>query len=172
MENEMNYTMEKLRKKFEDLENDSEGKIEEVKKLFNEFNNIFIRVRDNQTFSKNEEFSEIKTEDIKYLLIHYYQSELMQKFMENRDVRLEQALKFYEEFYKILNMYSYLSKESKGVYKALTKIDEDDEKDKMKKAFEQMSIDRDEKIRLFKYKKTLSEKLKVIIYYTENRKGR
>ncbi len=164
--------MEKLRKKFEDLENDSEGKIEEVKKLFNEFNNIFIRVRDNQTFSKNEEFSEIKTEDIKYLLIHYYQSELMQKFMENRDVRLEQALKFYEEFYKILNMYSYLSKESKGVYKALTKIDEDDEKDKMKKAFEQMSIDRDEKIRLFKYKKTLSEKLKVIIYYTENRKGR
>ncbi len=91
--------------------------------------------------------------------------------MENRDLRLEHALKFYEEFYKILDLYAYLTKERKDAYKSLTKSEEEiDEKDKMKKAFEQMSLEREEKINQFRYKKALSEKLKVIRINIENRK--
>jgi hypothetical protein len=171
MENEMNSQMEKLRRKFEILENDYDGKEEEIKKLFNEFNNMFIKVREKQIFSNNEEFSEIKTEDIKFLIIPHYLSELIQKFTENRTIRLEQGLKFYDEFYKILNTYSYLSKEQKQVYEKLTQKDEDNEdKSNNKKAFEQMSSEREEKIKNYKYKKTLSDKLKVIINNIANRK--
>jgi transposase len=35
----------------------------------------------------------------------------LQKFMDNRDAKLELALRFYEEFYKRLNRYEYLTKE-------------------------------------------------------------
>jgi hypothetical protein len=162
MDNEMNTQMEKLRRRFETLEEESEGKEDEIKNVFNGLNELFIKVREAKIFSDNEEFKDIKTEDIKYLLITYYQSELIQKFMENRLIRLEQGLKFYNEFYKILNMYSYLNKEQKDIYKSLTRDDIDQKDvDRMKIAFEQMALDRDEKIRLYKYKKALSEKLKV-----------
>jgi immunoglobulin-binding protein 1 len=163
MESEMNTQMEKLRRRFEKLEDDSYEKENEIKEVFNGLNEIFIKVRETGTFSNNEEFKDIKPEDIKYLLIPYYQAELIQKFMENRLIRLEQGLKFYEEFYKILNTYSALSKEQKALFKALTQQDdnEEDEDAKRKKAFEQMAVEREEKIRLFKYKKALSDKIKV-----------
>jgi len=166
----MNTQMEKLRRKFENMENNSESKEEDIKKLFNEFNSMFIKVREKQIFSNNEEFSEIKTEDIKYLIIPYYLSELIQKFTENREVRLEQGLKFYYEFFKILNMYTYLSKEQKQIYEKLTEKDEEngDNKKNNKLAFEQMSSEREEKIKNYKYKKTLSDKLKVILSYLAN----
>jgi hypothetical protein len=174
MDNEMNYDMEKLRHQFEALEDDSQGKEEDIKQLLNGLNAINIKVLANGTFSNNEEFKDIKTEDIKYLLAPYYQSELIQKFMENRDIRLEQGLQFYDAFYKKLDTYQYLTKEQKDQYKTLrglnTNDHEEDEKDKMKKAFEQMSLEREEKIKQFRYKKALSEKLKVffVIMTLEN----
>jgi hypothetical protein len=163
MENEINFKMEKLRRKFEKLEEDSFEKDEEIKNVFNEFNEIFIKIREMGTFSENEEFKDIKTEDIKFLIIPFYQSELMQKFMENRTIRLEQALKFYSEFFKILDNYGYLKKEQKEEYKFLTKKNDEeiDIQNNSKKAFEQMSLERDEKIKQYRYKKALSEKLKV-----------
>lgn len=143
------------------------GNEEDLKKMLDDLIKMNIKVSGSHKFSKNEEFKEIKSEDIKFLLIPFYQSEILQRFYENRETRLEQALLFYDEFFKTLKIYDYLDKEKANFYKILRKKNDEElnetDQDKIKKSFEQLSVDREEKIKSYKYKKALSDKIKVYI---------
>jgi hypothetical protein len=167
MEEELNFKMEKIRKEMEKYEDEGDsGKEEKWKQTFNNLNEVKKIVYSQGIFSENEDFKEIKTEDIKFLLIPFYQSELMQKFKENKESNLKFAIHFYEEFFKLLDGHEYFEKERKEQFKNLIKKyknenGEESTENKFKLSLEDMSKEREEKIKLFKYKKALSEKLKV-----------
>jgi immunoglobulin-binding protein 1 len=161
MEEELNFRAEKIRSRIEKIE-DEFDKIEEWKKLLDEINEVKLKIFGSGVFSENEEFKDIKTEDIKFLLISFYQAELIQKFNENRDNILLLSLQFYKEFYSILKKYEYLTKERILYYKKITgDFEEDDKEEDRKPTMEELSREREEKIMAFKYKKALSDKLKV-----------
>jgi len=167
MEASLSQRLETVRRKIEDYDQKGYDKKfeEDWKKLLNELNDIKLKIYKEKIFSDNEEFKDIKTEDIKFMLVAFYQSELIQKFMVNRKNILEFALKFYDEFYKLLQSYEYLSKEQVKKYKKLTHKDEeegDNKKKTQQQTFEEMSQNRTEKIEMYKYKKNLSEKIKKI----------
>ena len=162
MEEELNSKMEIIRKKIEALESQQVEEIQ-LKNILNDLNQIKIEVYKNGIFSDNEEFTEIKTEDLKYLLIPYYQSEIMNKFQENRESVLNYCLIFYEEFFKLLDKKNYLTKERKAMYKELTRRNEDEEI-QSKPTFEDMQKERDFKIHTFNYKKAISAKLLVYFF--------
>ena len=166
MEASLSQRLETVRRKMEDYEKKGYDKKyeEDWKKLLNELNDIKLKIYKEKIFSDNEEFKDIKTEDIKFMLVAFYQSELIQKFMANRKNILEFALKFYDEFYNLLQTYEYLSKEQVKKYKKLTHKDEEEENKKKtpQQSFEEMSQSRTEKIEMYKYKKNLSEKIKKI----------
>ena len=63
-----------------------------------DLNKIKVEVYKQKMFSSNEEFSEVPTENIKFFLIAFYQSEMIQKFQDRRKNLLEFGLKFYKEF--------------------------------------------------------------------------
>jgi hypothetical protein len=162
---ELSKRMENVRRKIEEYgEKGYDKKYEDDwKKLLNELNDIKLKIYKEKIFSDNEEFKDIKTEDIKFMLVAFYQSELIQKFMVNRKNILEFALKFYDEFFKLLKSYDYLSKEQVKKYEKLTYVPEEGEKEPKKtpkQSFQEMSQNRTEKIEMYKYKKNLSEKLK------------
>jgi hypothetical protein len=160
MEDDLGIRLEKIRRRVEKLE-DENDKQDEWKEILNQLNEIKTIVHSKSIFSENEEFKEIKSEDLKYLMISFYQAETLQKFHENRENILKITLQFYKEFYKILEKYDYLNKDRKDYYKKISEdLDEDGEEVK-KPSFEELSKEREEKILAFKYKKILSEKLKV-----------
>ena len=143
---------------------------EELKKMLNLCSTMMKEVHSNGLFSTNEDFKEVSTEDIKYLLVPYYQAEILQKFMENRDSKLDLAMKFYDEFFKVLNNYGYFHKDKIKLYNLLRgKEDDESETDKdvigKKPSLELMAQNRTEKILAYKYKQTLSERLKVIFLF-------
>ena len=142
---------------------------EQLKNMLNTCSKLMKEVHSNGLFSTNEDFKEVKTEDIKYLLIPYYQSDILQKFMENRDSKLDLSLKFYDEFFKVLDNYGYFDKDKKKLYLILRKKENDEsesEKDIHKKpTLELMSQNREEKIKAYKYKKALSDRLKVKSFF-------
>ncbi len=160
--------IEYIRKRLEQIEEEG-GPFnqEELKKLLNSLSKIAKEVHSDGIFSRNEDFSEIKVEDIKFLLVPYYQADLILKFMDKRDSKLELALKFYDEFFKILKNYNYFDKDKKNLYKFLRKIKDDeydDEKKEGKKpSLELLSQNREQKIQAYKNKKALSDKIKVFI---------
>ena len=52
--------------------------------------------------------------------------------MENRDSKLDLSLKFYDEFFKVLDNYGYFHKDKKKLYLILRKKEEDEsESDKI-----------------------------------------
>lgn len=159
--------LEEIRKKIEDYEENGyyDPKFEEEwKKILDDLNKIKIKIYKDNLFSPNEEFAEVATENIKFLLVAFYQSEMIQKFQTNRKQLLNFGLKFYKEFYNLLNSYHYLSKEQIKNFEYIMKK-EDDDPDKPKKIkmdFNQQSMERQRKIEMYKYKKNLSEKLKKI----------
>ena len=159
----MNVDMELIRKEFEEYENGkTEGDNSKYEKLLQKLITMAIEVETAHKFSDNEEFEEIKIEDIKFLLVRYYQGVVIQKFYEHRESKLEIAKQFFEEFFKILRNYSYLSKEKIEEYKKFKKNDNEDEENK-KPNFQAMTLNREEKIKNAKYKKDLSDKLSVNI---------
>lgn len=167
MEDQMNEDMELIRKEFEDYES---GKIEadnsKYEQLLDKLINMQIKVEASHKFSDNEEFSEIKTEDIKFLFIRFYQAVVIQKFNEHREAKLEISKKFFEEFFRILRTYNYLSKERVEHYKLISKENEEDkegegEVKRVKQNFQALTLNREEKIKNAKYKKDLSDKLSV-----------
>ena len=166
MEETLSKRIEKVRRKIEEYgEKGYDKKYEDDwKKLLNELNDIKLRIYKEKIFSDNEEFKDIKTEDIKFMLVAFYQSELIQKFMVNRKNILEFALKFYDEFYKLLKSYDYLSKDQIKKYEKITYVPEEGQEPKKspQQSFQEMSQNRNEKIEMYKYKKNLSEKLKKI----------
>ena len=162
--------IESIRKRLEQMEEDGGPyNQEELKKLLNSLSKIAKEVHSNGLFSKNEDFSEINAEDIKFLLVPYYQADVIQKFMDNRESKLDLALKFYDEFFKILDNYDYFSKDKKDLFKILRNIKddefEDEKKEGKKPSLELLSQNRDQKIQAYKYKKALSDKIKVISKY-------
>lgn len=161
--------IESIRKRLEQMEEEGGPyNQEELKKLLNSLSKIAKEVHSEGLFSKNEDFSEIKAEDIKFLLVPYYQADVIQKFMDNRESKLDLALKFYDEFFKILDNYNYFPKDKKDLYNILRNKKEDeygDEKKEGKKpSFELLSQNREQKIQAYKYKKALSDKIKVICF--------
>ena len=143
---------------------------EELKKVLNLCSILEKEVHSNGLFSSNEDFKEVKTEDLKYLLVPYYQSEILQKYMENRDSKLDLSLKFYDEFFKVLDNYGYFHKDKKKLYQILRKIEDDESNTDIdvigKKPNMQLQAEnRTEKILAYKYKMTLSERLKVIFIF-------
>ena len=176
MEENLHEKLEKIRReleKYDDLGYDKNYEIE-WKRLFNELNSIKIEVYKNKIFSDNEEFSEVKTEDIKFMLISYFQSEFIQKFPQPRKQVLNFGITFYKEFFKLLKSYNYLSKEQIEKFNKLVEKNENEENNNNKKNFIDLSNDRNEKIAMYKYKKELSEKLKKIekekdTHYDESR---
>jgi immunoglobulin-binding protein 1 len=164
MEDDINVKLEKIRRKIEIYEESSYDKSneEDWKEILNYLNDLKKNVYSQGMFSDNEEFKDIITENIKFLLVPYYQGEMIQKFVENRESNLLYALKFYNEFYKLLEKYNYLTKERKEMYKNLTRESDDEENTKnSKQSFDELSKEREQKIQNFRYKKALSEKLKV-----------
>ena len=164
MEENLHEKLEKIRReleKYDDLGYDKNYE-SEWKRLFNELNSIKIEVYKNKIFSDNEEFSEVKTEDIKFMLISYFQSEFIQKFPQPRKQVLNFGITFYKEFFKLLKSYNYLSKEQIEKFNKLVEKNENEENNNNKKNFIDLSNDRNEKIAMYKYKKELSEKLKKI----------
>lgn len=165
MEEELNYKIEKLRRQVEEFEDESDVEnLPKWKATFDELNSVKLKVHQLGIFSENEEFDEIKTEDLKYLLVAFYQAEILQKFMENRETSLKFALHFYSEFFKMLDKYDYLSREKKQAYKKLVKKEDDEEEKGAKKkmpSMEELNLERQQKIEGYRYKKNLSEKLKV-----------
>ena len=101
--------LDKIRRKLEQFEENGYDKSyeEEWKGIFDSLVEIKTYVDKEKIFSDNEEFSDIKTEDLKYVLISYYQSELVQKVQTNRKNMLTVSLKFYNDFYKLLKSYNY-----------------------------------------------------------------
>ena len=100
MENSNSIRIEQIRRKIEQYEENGYEKSyeEEWKGVFDALNEIKTYVDKEKIFSDNEEFSDIKTEDIKYMLISYYKSELVQKVQTNRKNMLNFGLTFYGEF--------------------------------------------------------------------------
>lgn len=168
MEDDLQSQMEIIRKKVENLENEGIDKLDDWKRLLDDLNSLKVKIYAQAIFSENEEFKEIKAEDLKFLLLSFYQAEVIQKFMENREMILTFALKFYNEFFKLLEKYDYLSKDRIKYYRKITDQDDDQEetekKDK-KPTLDKLAKEREEKILAFKYKKALSEKLKVSNVY-------
>ncbi len=167
MESDLSTRLERLRRRVENLE-DEYDKQEDWKELLNSLNEVKIKAYAAGVFSENEEFKEIKTEDLKFLFISFYQAEVIQKFSDNREGILSIALQFYREFYNILEKYEYLNKERKDYYKKISgekdKDDEEEEGERKRPTMDELSKERDEKIMAFKYKKAISEKLKVNIW--------
>ena len=164
MEEEINENIESIRKKIEKLEEDGGPyETENLKKILNSLSKIAKSVHSNGLFSTNEDFNEVKPEDIKFLLIPFYQADIIQKFIDNRESKLALALKFYDEFFKILENYNYFSKEKKDLYNFLRKKQEIEIEEKETKniSLELLSLQREDKIRSYKYKKALSDKIKV-----------
>ena len=175
MEDEINHKMENIRKVMELYEEDPGTDQEEWKKYLNELNDLKVKIHSYGILSDNEDFHEMKAEDIKFLLIPFYQAALMNKFMENRESVLSYCLHFYQEFYKLLSKYEYLTKDRKDLYNKLTKKKDDDEEDEKKPSMEDMSKERENKIGNYRYKKALSDKLKVSnrnVNFKENREGK
>ena len=110
---DLNKRMEEARKQMETYEEDPSKKEDEWKNTLDNLIQINNLVTKEAIFSENEQFSEIKPEDVKYVLIPFFQGELIQKFMENREAKLNFALRFYDEFYKKLYKYEYITKEVK-----------------------------------------------------------
>lgn len=165
MEENLAKRIEVIRQKYEEYsEKGYDKKYEDDwKKMLNELNDIKLHIYKEKLFSDNEEFKDVKTEDIKFMLVAFYQSEIIQKFMANRKNILEFALKFYDEFYKLLKSYEYLSKDQITKYEKMTKKNEEGEENNKKtqqQHFMEMSQNRTEKIEMYKYKKNLSAKLK------------
>ena len=170
-----NEEIEYVRRKLEKYEEEG-GPFdqEELKNMLNLCSKLMKEVYSNGLFSANEDFKEVKTEDIKYLLTPYYQSGILQKFMENRHSKLDLSLKFYDEFFKVLDNYGYFNRDKKKLFLTLrNKEIEENENLKgsdveinreKKQRFDLMSQNREEKIQAYKQKKTLSDKLKVYFY--------
>lgn len=163
-EQDLGRRLETVRRKLEDYNGKGYDKSfeDDWKKMLNELNNIKIEIYKNKLFSDNEEFKDVKTEDIKFMLVAFYQSELIQKFMSNRKNVLEFALKFYDEFYKLLKNYEYFTKEQTAKYEKITEKNAENNDKTAKISFQEMGQSRMEKIEMYKNKKNLSAKIKEI----------
>jgi hypothetical protein len=112
LQSELSIRCEKIRKNCISFEDNPENKEEQWKAALNECASVLKDISNQAIFSENEEFSEIAAENIKYLLIPYYQANILQRFMINRLNILDLSIRFYKEFVRILENYGYFTKEA------------------------------------------------------------
>lgn len=154
---------------------------DQIIKQFDILADVMKEVASNCFFSPNETFEEILTENLRFLLTPFYQGELFMLLQENRDKNFKLVLQFYDEFFKILKNYKFVSKEEIDLYNFLyleaisaeTKGKEnsdnyekllDSERKKETKKIPDLtgiSQDREAKIKEYKYKKSLLESIKL-----------
>jgi len=98
-------------------------------------------------FSPNEEFKEIPTENIKYILVPYYISSIFGRIQTNRKSNLMISKTYLDEFIKLANFYGLVTKEQRKNWKT---------------RMENMNYEptREEKIQGFKENKELQTKMK------------
>ena len=149
----------------------------EILNLFNQIVAYSKEVSSLALFSGNEEFDEIDTENLKFLLITYYQGELLLLLTEDRKKNIKIATQFFEEFYKVLFTYQFLDKDQINQYKELINEIRESEsigkdnsdnfnfntkKTQSKPDMEKMKKEREAKIKSYKEKKELIEKIKYL----------
>ena len=73
-------------------------------------NTLVERIQNESVFSANEALSEIHTENIKLLMIPYYQANVLMRLMEDRDTHVRKGHTYYLEYLKLMNHYALLDK--------------------------------------------------------------
>lgn len=68
-------------------------------------------------FSENESIKEIDTDNLRLLLIPFYEAEVNYLVMENRDKRVKLAQTIFIEYLKLMNHYELLEKDQKDQLK-------------------------------------------------------
>jgi immunoglobulin-binding protein 1 len=75
-----------------DLSSSDEKYIDEVKQILLNFARINYSIQKLSIFSNNEEFDDIKTEDLKFLLTQYYLGKIILQVNETRLKNLKQSI--------------------------------------------------------------------------------
>ena len=149
------------------------------KKIFDELTFYMKEVQSQHLFSGNEDLDEIPAENIKYLNIPYFQAYLLGQMMDDRKKNLLLAVNFYDEFYKVLYNYKIIDNKEKELFFNLIHSIKESEKigkensvnfdlktNKLNKNFSEVNsaliLSRDDKIKDYKEKKALSEKIKYL----------
>ena len=92
---------------YEDFLNCEERHFRETLELFNQ---LVERIQSEMVFSSNEELSDIHTENIKLLMIPYYQAQVLMRLMEDRDESVKKGHTYFLEYLKLMNHYRLLDK--------------------------------------------------------------
>ncbi|KAK8820115.1 hypothetical protein WA577_006183 [Blastocystis sp. JDR] len=111
-----------------------------------------LQIRREHVFSINETIKDISTDDIKYLMVGYYLSFVLQKGMKDRLQRLERATSYIESFLDVLRRCEILEKDDEKQYEYYLEMAEKQTKPDMSKA-------RDEKIRRYRVDKECEKRL-------------
>ena len=74
------------------------------------FSTLVERIQKESVFSANEELREIPTENLKLLMIPYYQADVLLRIMENRHENVKLGHTYYLEYLKLMNHYNLLTK--------------------------------------------------------------
>jgi hypothetical protein len=79
------------------------------------------RIQQENVFSHNEALSEVHTENLKLLMIPYYQANVLMRVMENRDAMVRKGHTYYLEYLKLMNHYNLLEKHQVQQWKSMYK---------------------------------------------------
>lgn len=92
---------------YDDFENCEEAHFMET---LEGLNTLVERIQGESVFSANESLSEIHTENLKLLMIPYYQANVLMRLMEDRDANVRKGHTYYLEYLKLMNHYDLLDK--------------------------------------------------------------
>lgn len=82
---------------------------------------LIKKVSEEHIFSQNETIDEVQTENLKLLMIPYYQADTLLRIMDQRLERVQMANLFYLDYLKMLGHYNLLSEQHKKMFKTLLK---------------------------------------------------
>ncbi len=138
------------------------------------------RIQHENVFSANEALSEVHTENLKLLMIPYYQANVLMRLMEDRDANVRKGHTYYLEYLKLMNHYHLLEKHQIQQWKSMhkdhadrTRIkDENDPEDKETAqrhaaAFQKQNEDREAKIAAYRLKKQIEANLDRLKNYAD-----
>lgn len=172
MDNKLGQLVSKINK----IKNEGEvPSKEETLKMFDELVYYMKEVQSQSLFSDNEDFEELQTESIKYMSIPYYQAELLLMIGDDRKKHINLSVLFYDEFFKLLSNYKFISKDDVNIFKALRSeiadaenvgkensnsyTPENSQSKPSKPNMEAMTRDREAKVKEYKAKKALIDSI-------------
>jgi hypothetical protein len=135
-------------------------------------------------FSANEALRDIHTENLKLLMIPYYQADVLMRIMENRPENVRLGHTYQLEYLKLMNHYELLSKGQVQQWKQMHKEflgklgHQDDMEDAPRDvkahaaAFQKQHEDREAKIAAYKAKKAIEANLERLKNYTDEQMKR